>query len=137
LVSPGGFSAELAESLGALRITLPPLRDRREDIPALLTHILQKVAAQSGIAPPELAPDLLDAAMKLSWLGNFSQLHSAAEGLMRHVDKGLLHAIDLETVLGPDRCETRMIRLDEVIQEHIRTALSACNGNKMRTPARD
>jgi DNA-binding NtrC family response regulator len=130
LVSSGGFSAQLAESLGALRIVLPPLRDRREDIPALLTHILQEVAAQSKITPPQLAPDLLDAAVKLPWLGNFSQLHSAAEGLMERLGKGQLHALDLETVLGPDRCEIRTMRLDDVIHEHIRTVLFACNGNK-------
>ncbi|HEY5214801.1 MAG TPA: sigma 54-interacting transcriptional regulator [Acidobacteriaceae bacterium] len=131
-VNSGCFSAQLAESLGALRIALPPLCDRREDIPALLTEILRDVAAQSGITLPQLAPDLLDAAMKLPWRGNFSQLHSAAEGLTRRVGNGPLHALDLESELGLDRCEIRMIRLDDVIQEHIRAVLFACDGNKLR-----
>jgi DNA-binding NtrC family response regulator len=140
LVSAGSFSAELADSLGALRIALPPLRDRREDIPELLTHMLHDLAAQSGNKPPQLAPDLLDAAMKLPWPGNFAQLHSAAEGSMEHAAKLVLHADDLETVLGAippppphDRREIRMLRLDDVIQEHIRAVLFACNGNKLRT----
>jgi DNA-binding NtrC family response regulator len=140
LVSSGGFSAELADSLGALRIALPPVRDRREDIPALLTHILQDVATQSGVAPPQLAPDLLDAAMALTWPGNLNQLHAAAAGLLEHSAGLVLHALDLETVLGTlpqpplyDRREIRMMRLDDVIQEHIRAVLFACNGNKVRT----
>jgi DNA-binding NtrC family response regulator len=140
LVSTGGFSAELADSLGALRIALPPLRERREDIPELLTHMLHGLAAQSGKTPPQLAPDLLDAAMKLPWPGNFVQLHSAAEGLMEQAANLVLHAGDLETVLGAipqppprDRREIRMVRLDDVIQEHLRAVLFACNGNKLRT----
>ena len=140
LVSSGGFSAELAESLGALRIALPSLRDRREDIPDLLTHILLDVATQSGIVPPHLAPDLLDAATTLPWPGNLNQLHAAAAGLIKHSSGPVLHALDLEAVLGAipqsplhDRREIRLMRLEDVIQEHIRAVLFACNGNKVRT----
>ncbi len=140
LVSSGGFSADLADSLGALRITLPSLRDRKEDIPALLTHILHDVATQSGITPPQLAPDLLDAAMTLTWPGNLNQLHAAAAGLIEHPSGPVLHALDLEAVLGTipqsplhDRREIRLMRLDDIIQEHIRAVLFACNGNKVRT----
>jgi DNA-binding NtrC family response regulator len=140
LVSAGGFSAELAESLGALRIALPPLRERAEDLPALLTHLLQEIAAQSNATPPQLAPDLLDAVMQLPWPGNLTQLRGAAVGLMKHAAKIVLHASDLENVLSAiaqpvlhDRRKVRMIRLDDVIQEHIRAVLFACNGNKLRT----
>ncbi len=139
LVSSGGFSAELAGSLAALCIALPSLRDRHEDIPDLLTHIVQDVATQAGITPPRLAPDLLDAAMALTWPGNFNQLHAAAMSLIEHPAGPVLHALDLETVVGAipqplhDRREIRMMRLEDVIQEHIRAVLFACNGNKMRT----
>jgi len=140
LVSSGGFSAELADSLGSLRITIPPLRDRREDIPALLTLIVQNIATQSGIAPPQLAPDLLEAATKHPWYGNLMQLHSVAEGLMERAANLVLHVPDLQAVLDAtpqspprDRRAIRMMRLDDVIQEHIRAVLFACNGNKLRT----
>ncbi len=140
LVSASGFSSELADCLGALRIAIPPLRDRREDIPQLLAHILQGISTQSGSALPQLAPDLLDAARRLPWLGNLNQLHAAAEGLIECSARLILHASDLESVLGAipqpaphDRREVRMMRLDDVIQEHIRAVLFACNGNKLRT----
>ena len=140
LVSTAGFSADLADSLDALRIAVPSLRERREDIPQLLTQILQELAQQSAEAPPQLAPDLLDAAMKHPWPDNFAQLYSAAAGLMQLEARSFLHAADLETVLGSisqpqplERPDTRMVRLDDVIQEHIRAVLLACHGNKLRT----
>jgi DNA-binding NtrC family response regulator len=140
MVTASGFSADLAECLGALKIAIPPLRDRPEDIPQLLDHMIQTVAAQSGITPPELAPDLLDAASKILWHGNLTQLYSAAESLMERATDLILHASDLEAVLGAipqpsssDRREVRLLPLDDVLQEHIRAVLFACNGNKLRT----
>jgi len=140
LVTANGFSPELAEFLGSLRIAIPPLRDRREDIPQLLSNLLQRVATQSGAPLPQLAPDLVDAARLLPWRGNLPQLCSAAEGLMERANRHILHAPDLDAVLGsicaPASAhphEIRMICLADVIQEHIRSVLFACNGNKLRT----
>jgi DNA-binding NtrC family response regulator len=140
LVSADGFSAELADCLGALRIVIPPLRDRREDITQLLSNLVQHLAAQSAALLPQLAEDLLDAARVLPWEGNLPQLYAAAEGLVERARQGVLHAIDLDAVLGSmtppatvARREVRMLRLDDVIQEHIRAVLLACNGNKLRT----
>lgn len=62
------------------------------------------------------------------------ELRSAAEGLMKQATKGTTHGSDLEGVLGPVRFETRILRLDDVIQQHIRIVLFACNGNKQEAP---
>jgi DNA-binding NtrC family response regulator len=139
-VSSNDFSPDLADSLGALRIVIPPLRNRAQDIPHLLTQLLARIAIQSGVRVPELAQDLRDAARSLPWRGNLIELTSAAQGLMERSTQLILHAQDLDAVLGaispsasPYRSEARMMRLDDVIQEHIRAVLSACNGNKLRT----
>ncbi len=144
LVSANSFSAELADCLGALRIVIPPLRDRREDVPHLLTQILEGMASQAGALSPQLTPALLEAARRLPWPGNLPQLYATAEGLFQRRDlsgaNSVLDAFDLEAVLGSapqpspsHRRETRMMRLEDVIQEHIRSVLLACNGNKLRT----
>jgi DNA-binding NtrC family response regulator len=140
LVSAGGFSPELADFLGSLRIVIPPLRDRSEDIPQLLSNLVQRIAAQSGVSIPELAPDVMDAARLFPWHGNLPQLHSAAKALLERANQQTLHAPDLDAVLGsisrpasPHPRQVRMIRLDDIIQEHIRSVLLACNGNKLRT----
>jgi DNA-binding NtrC family response regulator len=140
LVSSGSFSADLADALGALRVTLPALRDRAEDIPALLTHMLQSISEKKSMPAPELAPNLMEAAMRLPWPGNLVQLQAAAVGLCVRSGTSSLQAADLISVLStiPDaqpreRHGSCMVRLDDVIQEHIRSVLSACNGNKLRT----
>ncbi|MBW4040082.1 MAG: sigma-54-dependent Fis family transcriptional regulator [Acidobacteria bacterium] len=140
IVSAGGFSADLAEALTALRITMPSLRDRAEDIPSLLSHMLQLLATERGTPTPRPPADLLEAAVRQSWPGNLAQLHTAAIGLIARSGKGELRPEDLTAVLSSiapavprERRETRMLRLDDVIQEHIRAVLSACNGNKLRT----
>jgi len=139
LVSMGAFSAELADSLGALRITLPPLRERQEDIPTLLTGLVREQADFLGVPVPELGSDLLHAASRQTWPGNFSQLRAVALTLVQRVGPAALSAVDLENVLGAlpmpprrDRREIRMISLDRIMHEHIRAVLFACNGNKLR-----
>lgn len=140
MVSSGGFSADLADALTALRITMPSLRDRADDIPALLTHMLQTLSGQRNVSAPAVTSTLLETAVKLPWPGNLAQLHAAAVGLLARSSSGPLRAEDLISVLGTiiqpslrERHDIRMLRLDDVIQEHIRAVLSACNGNKLRT----
>jgi DNA-binding NtrC family response regulator len=139
LVSIGTFSAELAESLGALRVTLPPLRDRTEDLPELLREMLCDQADQMQMTAPPFGADLLEAGKKHAWPGNFDQLRSVSLRLLERGAKGPLHAEDLRTVLGAmpepvrrDRREARMVSLEQVIQDHVQAVLISCNGNKLR-----
>lgn len=139
LVSTGTFSSELADTLVALRIALPPLRDRTEDIPVLLGTLLLEQSEQQGLLPPQLTPDLLDAATRELWPENFSQLHAVALALLERTPAGPLQTADLNAVFRalpsspvPERRSTRMVTLDQVIQEHIHAILFACKGNKLR-----
>jgi DNA-binding NtrC family response regulator len=139
LVSMGAFSAELADSLGALRITLPPLRERLEDVPLLLRAMISEQSAQLGMPPPMLASDLLAEVVKQTWPGNLDQLRTVALGLLERGGGIELRSADLHAVLGVasgppnlDRREIRLISLDQVILEHLRSVLFACNGNKLR-----
>jgi two-component system nitrogen regulation response regulator GlnG len=65
-VKDGGFREDLYHRLNVIRLRLPALRERREDIPTLTRHFLQQSAAQLGVEPKKIS----DAA--LVWLGNFS-----------------------------------------------------------------
>jgi two-component system response regulator HydG len=139
LTSAGTFSAELASSLEALRLALPPLRERALDIPLLINHIAQQVAEVLHVPSPQLARDFLQAAERFDWPGNLAQMQAVMRWLQERNPGGLLQAGDMAaalSALGQTASATdagpRMVPLELVLQEHIRAVLIACNGNKLR-----
>ena len=138
LISACGFSSELANSLGALQIEVPPLRQRTEDIPLLAGHLLRRQAESLSLRPPALADDFFDAAGSLPWPGNLDQMQAALRWMLEH-GGSVLHGADLHASLtalaqtasaGP--AEPRLVRLDQIVREQVHAVLMACNGNKLR-----
>ncbi|NJC35225.1 DNA-binding NtrC family response regulator [Sphingomonas jejuensis] len=73
------FRQDLLFRLNTVEIELPPLRDRREDVPALLTHYLGFYARKYGARPKPVAPDLMAMLQRNDWPGNVRALRHAAE----------------------------------------------------------
>jgi DNA-binding NtrC family response regulator len=71
---PDDFDAGLAERICATTVTLPPLRDRSGDIPALTRHLLNRLADQTGLKPLSIGNDALAVLMRYGWPGNVRQL---------------------------------------------------------------
>jgi DNA-binding NtrC family response regulator len=78
-VAAGRFREDLLYRLNTVEIRLPPLRDRREDIPLLAAHLLARQAARYGKAITGLAPDALAALLAHPWPGNVRELGHAVE----------------------------------------------------------
>jgi two-component system response regulator AtoC len=78
LVADGKFREDLYYRLNVVKIDLPPLRDRQEDIPLLVTHFLQKYA-RPGEPPPRVAPEAMSLLMNHRWPGNIRELENAIE----------------------------------------------------------
>lgn len=78
-VSQGNFRADLFYRLNVFSITVPPLKDRKEDISALAQFSLARFAASEQRSPPELPPDVLDAMLSYDWPGNVRELNTAME----------------------------------------------------------
>ncbi len=76
LVQQGKFREDLFYRLNVIRLPLPPLRSRREDIPALTTHFMQRAAKQMSTAPKQLHPDALRLMQAFDWRGNVRQLEN-------------------------------------------------------------
>ena len=74
MIERGQFRADLYYRLNVIPLSLPPLRDRREDIPVLARHFAEKYAAQRRIACPRLHPDFIDRLQSHSWPGNVREL---------------------------------------------------------------
>jgi DNA-binding NtrC family response regulator len=71
---PDDFDPGLAERIGGVTVTLPPLRERSGDIPALTRHILNRLAEQTGLKPLSIGNDALAVLMRYGWPGNVRQL---------------------------------------------------------------
>ena len=79
LSDQGKFRADLYYRLNVVRIELPPLRERREDIPALYDQFLLQAAKRYNRPPPALTAEHLRRLMALDWPGNIRELRNAAE----------------------------------------------------------
>ena len=71
---PDDFDPGLAERIGATTVTLPPLRERSGDIPALVRHMLNRFCDQTGMRPLSIGNDALAVLMRYGWPGNVRQL---------------------------------------------------------------
>jgi two-component system, NtrC family, nitrogen regulation response regulator GlnG len=80
-VSEGLFREDLLHRLNVIRIEVPPLRQRREDIPQLLQHYLDVAALELGVAPKVLAEDASRVLLAFDWPGNVRQLVNACRRL--------------------------------------------------------
>jgi DNA-binding NtrC family response regulator len=140
-VKAGRFREDLYYRLSVFPIRLPPLRERREDIPFLADHFLRKHRDASRPAPPAFAPDALDALTRYDWPGNVRELENEVQrALALAPDAGVIGLEALsERVRGSGK-ETRSWRregtlkdaLEGVEREMIRAAFEACGGNKSR-----
>ena len=79
MVADGSFREDLFYRLNVIPVQLPPLRDRREDIPLLVQHFLQKLAGEAGRGAVTISQDALRRLMAYQWPGNIRQLENACE----------------------------------------------------------
>ena len=88
MVAEGSFRADLWYRINGINIALPPLRDRREDIPMLVHHMLEKFSKRENKKGIVLAPDLLKALMLYNWPGNVRELANVVEQLVVFTPSG-------------------------------------------------
>jgi two-component system, NtrC family, nitrogen regulation response regulator GlnG len=80
-VKEGGFREDLFHRLNVIRLRLPALRERREDVPALTKHFLQQSAKQLGVEPKRIAPAALARLSQFAFPGNVRQLENVCHWL--------------------------------------------------------
>lgn len=78
-VEAGNFREDLYYRLNVVHIALPPLRERREDIPLLVGHFVDKLARDNGMQPKPFAPEAMDYLSGYEWPGNIRQLQNVVE----------------------------------------------------------
>jgi DNA-binding NtrC family response regulator len=91
----GRFRADLYYRLNVVRIDVPPLRDRTEDIPLLARHFAAQIAARLGRTPPVIEPAVLADMAAYAWPGNVRELRNVVERAMILSPSGTLDAIGI------------------------------------------
>jgi two-component system nitrogen regulation response regulator NtrX len=81
-IAEGRFREDLYYRLNVVPIHVPPLRERREDIPLLVAHFVGVLTNREGIAPRAIAPDAVERLSKLDWPGNVRELRNTIERLL-------------------------------------------------------
>jgi len=81
-VTKGTFREDLFYRINVFPIMLPPLRERKEDIPLLVTHLLRKTAAKLKVSPPRLSPVAMDLLLNFDWPGNIRELENEIQRAM-------------------------------------------------------
>jgi len=99
-VARGRFREDLYYRLNVVRLVMPPLRERREDIPLLADHFLGKSADRLGRSRPRLAPEAMRVLERHAWPGNVRQLENACERAVLLAEGGLIGPQDLPPELA-------------------------------------
>jgi DNA-binding NtrC family response regulator len=129
----GRFREDLYYRLNVVPIEMPPLRERREDIPLLAEHFL--ATRQVGPARSRLHSDSLKALLQYAWPGNVRELANVLERAQILAENNVIMPEDLpEAVAGaarPDEGEADPRHLDEVERQHVKAILQEEKGNKV------
>jgi DNA-binding NtrC family response regulator len=143
LVAEGSFREDLYYRLNVVPVTMPPLRERADDIPALATAFIGLFARKHHRPPARLHPDALRALQGYAWPGNVRELKNVIERvLLLEADEEILPVHLPAEILGRPTGAAGSLgtfeafpsgvvrRLDELERMAIEHALSVCDGNK-------
>ncbi len=119
-VARGTFRNDLYYRLNVLPFHLPPLRERKSDIPILLNHFL-RASIERNDKEVELSQEVLDVLMNYNWPGNVRELQNLIERLVILTDKSILYPSDLpkemENPLPQETTSTSSARIPDTLQD--------------------
>ena len=100
-VAAGRFRKDLFYRLNVIRLELPPLRDRKEDIPLLAMHFLQRYRLAASTPVKEFEPDAMQALLHHDWPGNVRELENAIKSAIAPAAGSVIHLENLPRALRP------------------------------------
>jgi DNA-binding NtrC family response regulator len=135
LVADGGFRQDLYYRLVVFPIHLPPLRDRREDIPSLVEHFLAKYAADAGKRVDRVEPEAMEMLINHGWPGNVRELENIIHRSLLAASGLTLERSDLPADLATGAADGKapaiggLVSLEELERRAIEAALEEFGGN--------
>jgi len=134
LVDNGEFRKDLFYRLNVITLTLPPLRDRGDDVLVLARHFAAKFAEELGGAPARFSNEALEVLKEYRWPGNVRELENVIQRLVIMTDDEFIEVPDLPSLMRFSALrETGLNRtLAEVEADYIRNVLASVDDNKTR-----
>jgi len=138
------FRSDLYYRLAMFVLSIPPLRDRPEDLPPLIKQFGMRAAAEAGKPVPAIAQEAMACLLHYAWPGNVRELQNAIHSAVILSRNGVITQDDLPPRLaGPEKTPARMaeeavtrkLSLAEFEREYIRKILAAVDGNKTEAAA--
>lgn len=136
-IMTGEFREDLFYRINLITVTLPPLRDRRDDIPLLATHLLRKASAAVGREMPEVTPEAMELLRMQPWPGNIRQLSNIMERTLLvtpgdRLDRQdfIAQGLNPSAIAAPDNGELGIAE-----KTAVESALTRAGGNLTRAAA--
>ncbi len=133
LIEEGKFRPDLFYRLNVFRIELPPLRERREDIPLLVDHFVRKLSLAMNKRITRVSPAAMNLLQQQPWLGNVRELENAVERAMVVGQEPELKEQDFifksQTGAGSNGASKS---LEDIERSHILRVVEECGGNQSR-----
>ncbi len=123
MVKQGKFRSDLYYRLNVFPVLLPPLRDRREDIPALVQHFVELYARRMGKQIEDISPETMSALSSHQWPGNIRELQNFIERSVILSSGTVLHPPLAELKRSVEVESLGAITLEEAERDHIRKTL--------------
>jgi two-component system, NtrC family, response regulator HydG len=143
LVRQGRFREDLYYRLNVVSLMLPPLRERRQDIPLLMDHFLRELAARHGRGPVAVDPEAQRRLLGYEWPGNIRELQNVLERAMLLAEQDVIGHEHLPPEVHPHAASPVAVApvpdsdplrsLEAVERDHVMRVLAACGGNLEET----
>jgi DNA-binding NtrC family response regulator len=129
MVEDGTFRKDLYYRLNVIPLTIPPLRDRKEDIPLLVDHLLERLAVETGKRIEEVSDEAMARLLAHDWPGNVRELRNILERGLVLAHGAVLRPEHLGDLGGGQAAAGNPLSLEEMERRHVATVLRQAGGN--------
>jgi two-component system, NtrC family, response regulator HydG len=131
-IAEGRFRMDLYYRLNVFPILLPPLRERKEDIPLLAIHFMRHFSQSLGKPVQSISPEVMEKLIRYDWPGNIRELENLLERSVLTCSGPVIQSVSLpdakKTVADPYEKAVPIKTIEENEKDHIIAALKKCNG---------
>jgi DNA-binding NtrC family response regulator len=132
MIGEGRFREDLYYRLRVVEVTVPPLRERLDDLPVLTEHLVRRASKTLHHDPPVISREALDAMLRHRWPGNVRELENCLTRAVVLATGDVIRPEHLAIGAVPAESPARLARLDELEREHVARVLAETDGHKAR-----